>query len=970
MSRTHSCPECGTPLPADTPGGLCPRCLMGAALAATQTVRPGPASDPAPEGRHVDDPGFRRAVLELGLVDATELEWLAAGTAGDLSRLARALIRAGKLTAYQAAALAQGKARGLVIGDYLVLDKLGRGGMGVVFKARHRKDGRVVALKILPPSFAHNADAVKRFRREFEVAARLSHPNVVAAIDAAEDRGVHFLTMEYIEGHDLDELVDDVGPLPLKLALHATIQAVRGLEAAHARGIVHRDIKPANLILDGSGQVKVLDLGLARVIESSNPFAETATALTQSGAYMGTVDFIAPEQADDSKRADHRADVYSLGCTLYFLLTGHPPFEDETVLKRLMAHQNRPAPSLRARRPEIPAALESIYQAMMAKRPGDRPQAMTEVIAALEACRSSPGDAAEARATLKDFAGRALKRAAPRPRTRGTKASIFAQRRESDGMTFDPDLRLEDLVMDYREVEHVDPLTEAQLPPKLPRIAAPAWQGRRRRASSGVIAGVIGMLGLGGVGYWLVNRTPSKPAKSVAVSPKAVANKDAAAVEKPGSDEAGVHYTRGVGLFTQKKYDQAAVEFRESARLVPTNAATHFYLGRSFHNEKKYDEALVAYGDALRLQPVYPQVYIRLARMADVRGKPDEAKAAVGRAVAAFREAIRLKPAEAADLHTELGMFFQERNDINAAIVEYREAVRLKPDEFRPRDQLGALLGQQGKAAEGLAELHELVRRHPENTEGRRDLAFLLKDQGRLDEAEAVMREAVRREPDVAVNLYYYGVVLDAAGRREAAIAPHREAYRIDTKDGTVGLAVFALVEDLRQVGRTAEATQILRELVKSRPDSARAWKEWGNDLTRRRQWAAALPVVTKAAELSPSDDMLSLQAAALAASLGEDATYRRLCQMMLDRYADKKDGYGAAHAGWACLLSPNPVALEQATRLTEAYYLRAVAKNPKAAHQDYDQLRMALAEYRQGHYAQGAALARKIRRTAGIAPG
>ena len=161
-------------------------------------------------------------------------------------------------------------------------------------------------------------------------------------LDADEDRGVQFMTMEYIEGNDLDRLVRDGGVLPVDQALDCVIQAARGLEAAHAQGIVHRDIKPGNLMLDGSGVVRVLDLGLARLVEASNPFGETASGpLTQSGTYMGTVDFMAPEQGIDSRRVDHRADIYSLGCTLCYLLTGRAPFEGATVLARLMAHQDR-----------------------------------------------------------------------------------------------------------------------------------------------------------------------------------------------------------------------------------------------------------------------------------------------------------------------------------------------------------------------------------------------------------------------------------------------------------------------------------------------------------------------------------------------------------------------------------------------------------------------------------------------------
>ena len=198
---------------------------------------------------------FRRALVEIEVIGEAELDTLAAGVPASegILGLARALQKAGRLTAYQAAALYQGKSRGLLIGNYLILDKLGVGGMGVVFKARHRKLGRVVALKILPPSFARDRTAVLRFKREVEAAGRLKHPNIVAALDADEDRGVHFLVMEYVEGRDLDHVVRQRGTLSIVHAIDYLIQAARGLEAAHAEGIVHRDIKPSNLMLDSQG---------------------------------------------------------------------------------------------------------------------------------------------------------------------------------------------------------------------------------------------------------------------------------------------------------------------------------------------------------------------------------------------------------------------------------------------------------------------------------------------------------------------------------------------------------------------------------------------------------------------------------------------------------------------------------------------------------------------------------------------
>jgi serine/threonine protein kinase len=407
-----------------------------------------------------DSPGFAsyrefaRKLIEIGLIDAVELGRIAVHSARGVLELSRALVKAGKLTPYQAAAVYQKKSRGLLIGNYLILDKLGQGGMGKVFKARHRKHGRLGALKILPPSFARDRDAVTRFRREFEAAGRLKHANLVAAFEADEDRGVHFLVMEYVEGVNLDRIVSNQGPMPILQGVDYLIQAARGLEAAHGMGIVHRDIKPGNLMLDRGGTVRVLDLGLARIIDASNPFSKTATGrLTQSGIYMGTIDYMAPEQADDPHGVDHRADIYSLGCTLYFLLTGRVPFLGRTILKRLLAHQEHAAPALGAMRPEVSPELEAAYQKMMAKRPEERPASMTDVIALLQASKLAT-DAGMGNVAPPRERGHSpgashetpLKRASwPSPTI---DSAIFARGAEGDGMLVDRELNLRDLVTD------------------------------------------------------------------------------------------------------------------------------------------------------------------------------------------------------------------------------------------------------------------------------------------------------------------------------------------------------------------------------------------------------------------------------------------------------------------------------------------------------------------------------------------
>ncbi len=435
---------------------------------------------------------FSRLLVEIGVISDLELQTFTALSSEGVLGLSRALVKAGKITPYQAAAIYQKKSRGLLVGNYLILEKLGQGGMGVVFKARHRRLGRIGALKILPPSFARDRDAVLRFRREVEAAGRLAHPNLVAAQDADEDRGVHFLVMDYVEGRDLDRVVRDRGPMAVTQAIDCLMQAARGLDAAHAQGIIHRDIKPGNLMLDNGGTVRVLDLGLARIVDAANPFSKSAAGrLTQSGMYMGTVDFMAPEQAEDSHRVDHRADVYSLGCTFYYLLTGSVPFSGDSVLKRLMAHMERPAPSLLIVRPDVSLALDAAYLKMMAKSPHDRPASMAEVISLLEACTTTVAEAKaaavvlpETKRELKVFDETPLKRAAA-PRTK-VEASIFARPKEAAGLLGNDDLSLEDLVMDVRPGPPPTPLPAGTKPAAgsvlpLKRMSSTGSRGRSSR---------------------------------------------------------------------------------------------------------------------------------------------------------------------------------------------------------------------------------------------------------------------------------------------------------------------------------------------------------------------------------------------------------------------------------------------------------------------------------------------------------
>jgi molecular chaperone DnaK (HSP70)/tRNA A-37 threonylcarbamoyl transferase component Bud32 len=258
-----------------------------------------------------------------------------------------------------------------VLGDYVLLGKIGAGGMGKVFKARHRRMDRIVALKVLPPNMMKHPEAILRFRQEVKAAAQLFHPNIVTAFDAGEQSGVHFLVMEFVDGQALSAIVKEHGPFNLEKAMEYIQQASVGLQYAHERGMVHRDIKPSNLMLDIDGEVKLLDMGTARI--GNQPEED----LTKSGVIMGTVNYMSPEQAKDPHAVDHRCDIYSLGCTFYYLLTGKPLYEGD-MIQTLMAHANKPIPLVAVSNPQIPTWIDSILSKMLAKNPDQRYSSLLE----------------------------------------------------------------------------------------------------------------------------------------------------------------------------------------------------------------------------------------------------------------------------------------------------------------------------------------------------------------------------------------------------------------------------------------------------------------------------------------------------------------------------------------------------------------------------------------------------------------
>jgi len=321
------------------------------------------------------------ALIKLSqVVDEPLLEQKLADAPADVSsaatNLANYLIDAGVLTRWQADNLLTGKHKGFRLGNYRLKRKLGRGGMSTVYLAEHALMKRQAAIKVLPRRRIEDSSYLARFHREAQAAAALDHPNIVRIYDVDADGNVHYIAMEFINGQDLQTRVSNDGRLDCDLAADYIAQAAQGLQHAHDIGLIHRDVKPANLLANQKGIIKVLDMGLAKFDED-----EDATSLTieHDENVLGTVDYLSPEQAVDSHNVDHRADIYSLGCTFYFLLTANAPFPEGSLAQRLMKHQKaKPTPILE-RRSDVPSKLVNICNQMMKKDPAKRTQSATIV---------------------------------------------------------------------------------------------------------------------------------------------------------------------------------------------------------------------------------------------------------------------------------------------------------------------------------------------------------------------------------------------------------------------------------------------------------------------------------------------------------------------------------------------------------------------------------------------------------------
>ena len=472
---------------------------------------------PAAPSLSEDAKNLVRRTLAAGLADIDAIKpcvaaMMADTAAIDARSLADALVGGGVLTRWHAKKLLGGAAKGFYLGNYKLLRPLGRGGMGYVYLGEHHVMKRRMALKVLPPDSTTNADRVERFKAEAAAIAQLDHENIVRAYDFGQCDEKLYMVMEYVDGVDLGTAIARDGVLSPSDALHLMTQAVAGVRHAHDRGIVHRDLKPANLLLRGDGVLKVGDFGLARM------GVQTIVA-EDSGRLIGTADYLAPEQAVASATVDARADVYALGCTLYYLLTGTPPLRGDSVRQTLARHRTAPPPDVRDLRPEVPAAVAELCRRMMAKRPDDRPRSAAELQGILQRLGGRPANRdvlghADSGDTIIELSGPTLDGSAP------------------SGVTSIPT----DFDVDFANLPSIEPAAVAAPPARPPEPTAakpqPPSQNQGVMLGVGLTLAVLSLVAVGG----LVYRTLTAPLPQRTVPIKVTETDKGHVVIQPGRD--------------------------------------------------------------------------------------------------------------------------------------------------------------------------------------------------------------------------------------------------------------------------------------------------------------------------------------------------------------------------------------------------------------------------------------------------
>jgi tetratricopeptide (TPR) repeat protein len=607
------------------------------------------------------------------------------------------------------------------LGPYRVLQVLGSGGMGVVFRAHDPHLDRPVALKALLPSYAVSPSAHERFLREARAAARLTHDHVVPIYHVGDDRGVPFLAMQLLEGESLEQRLRRRRVLPPAEVLRIGREAAEGLAAAHERGLVHRDIKPGNLWLETrasepaiEGRVKILDFGLAQA-------AGAEPRLTMPGAVVGTPGFMAPEQAS-GQDVDGRCDLFSLGCVLYLMAAGRPPFRGSDPISTFLAAATEDPPPPAQVNPAVPAAVSDLIITLLAKSPGDRPAS--------------------------------------------ARAAVQMIRDIENGLT--------------EELAPRRPAAVRPAPAARPRAAARTPVKRRWHIMAGGGALLLGAIATFAVFHQM--RSKDEPGETRPRPPETAQDhreKPTPAVVRTDPKAAQAHFRQGVALARKREYERAALEFTKTLWLDPEHAWAYANRGWAYHLMGKDRQAVSDLSEAIRLDPAAAGMYLSRAQVygaqrryaeaiADcdevIRLEPRRAAAwnwrgycryqekDYGRALSDLEQALRLNP-NFPGAYNHRGLVYLARGQAEAAIADFGEAIRASPNFAHAYLNRGRAYLKQGKLDPALADLDEVIRRHPRLAPAYYYRSRVYTRKGDKSRAKTDLAAALRLDPGLASRL-------------------------------------------------------------------------------------------------------------------------------------------------------------------------------------------------------------------------
>jgi serine/threonine protein kinase len=584
-------------------------------------------------------------VLDPKLLDDQIQDMTTAGSLPEEPRtLAKVLVRDGLITYFQAEQLMQGRHQGFVInGKYKVLERLGSGGMGTVFLCEHKVMRHRVALKVIRLDKANDVSALQRFFREARAVAAMDHPNIVRAHDVDQDGKLLFLVMAYVDGTSLQRIVNDHGPMDILRAAHYIGQAALGLQHVHESGLVHRDIKPGNLLLDRGGTLKILDLGLARFFHED----DNLTKKHDPQAALGTADYLSPEQALDSHEVDARGDIYSLGATFYFLLTGRAPFQHGNLQEKFLWHQLRQPPPIHDIRPAVPEELIAIINRMMAKESADRYQTSVEVHADLAPWLETP---------IPPPPEQEMPRFCPALRGSGSGGPTSKVRLggpQSPGMPSSGKTQASGSIKPPSSKETTRVLSGVTTRSR-PRLSSVGVWGRKPVVW---IAGSAGLLLLAvALIWWALSGRGPHPSPGIGRN----TSNEGLATGIPGDPKlaATLYLDRGRDL-ARRGADREAVEnFTRAVTFQPSNVEAWTARAEIYEKWQQWDKALDDYGKAIELRSYDVDLRLKRSQIYITLEKWQEA-------VADFTEIVKLRPRDQ-ELWYRKGVLHLAVNDVPA----------------------------------------------------------------------------------------------------------------------------------------------------------------------------------------------------------------------------------------------------------------------------------------------------------------